>query len=118
MAEAALVMSWREPTRGREKAALDVWNESMQYYGRLQQGGKIESFDVVLLTPTGGDVGGFILLRGSAPQIDALRRDDEFLDLIARVQMIVEGLRITDAIVDEGLGQQITRFEKVIGQLG
>jgi hypothetical protein len=48
--------------------------------------------------------------------IDSLRRDDEYQDLLNRVNMVVDGLRLTDAIVDEGLAQQITRFDKVIGQ--
>jgi hypothetical protein len=109
-------MGWGTVARGRERAALDLFNESLQYYGRLQQEGKIESFDVVILTPTGGDAGGFILLRGTAQQIDSLRRDDEYQELLNRVNMIVDGLRLTDAIVDEGLAQQIPRFEKVIGQ--
>jgi hypothetical protein len=94
MAEAGLYLGWGTVVRGREKVALDV----------------------VLLNPTGGDAGGFILLRGSAQQIDSLRRDDEFQTLQNRVQLIVDGLRITDAIIDEGLAQQIPRFEKVIGQ--
>ena len=109
-------MGWGTVARGRERAALDVFNESLQYYARLQQEGKIESFDVAILNPTGGDAGGFILLRGTAQQIDSLRRDDEYQDLLNRVNMIVDGLRLTDAIIDEGLAQQITRFEKVIGQ--
>jgi hypothetical protein len=116
MAEAGLYLGWGTVARGREKAALGIFNESMQYYGRLQQEGKIESFDVAILNPTGGDAGGFILLRGTAQQIDSLRRDDEYQELLNRVQMIVDGLRITDAIVDEGIAQQITRFEKVVGQ--
>jgi hypothetical protein len=116
MAEAGLYLGWGTVVRGREKAAIDLFNESLQYYGRLQQEGKIESFDVALLTPTGGDVGGFILLRGTAQQIDSLRRDDEYQELQNRVQLIVDGLRITDAIVDEGLAQQIPRAEKAIGQ--
>jgi hypothetical protein len=48
----------------------DVWNEALRYYGRLQQDGKIERVDVVVLTSTGGEVGGFILVRGTAQQID------------------------------------------------
>jgi hypothetical protein len=117
MAEAGLYLGWGTVVRGRERVALDLFNESLQYYGRLQQEGKIESFDVAILTPTGGDNVGFIPLRGTAQQIDSLRRDDEFQELLNRVQMIVEGLRLTDAVVDEGLAQQITRFEKVIGQI-
>jgi hypothetical protein len=117
MAEAGLYIGWGAPTRGREKHALDVFSESMQYYGRLQQEGKLENVEVAILTPTGGDVGGFFLLRGTAQQVDSLRRDEEFQDLLNRVQMIADGLRITDAIVDEGIAQQISRFDKVVGQL-
>jgi hypothetical protein len=49
MAEAALFIGWGEVARGREKRALDVYNESLQYYGRLQQEGRIERFDVAVL---------------------------------------------------------------------
>jgi hypothetical protein len=115
MAEAALYQGWGMVVRGREKAALDLFNESLQYYGRLQKEGKIESFDVAVLNPTGGE-NGFILLRGSAKQIDALRRDDEYQELLNRVNLIVDGLRVADAFVDEGLAQQITRYQKTIKQ--
>ena len=63
MAEAALFIGWGEVARGREKRALDVYSDSLQYYGRLQQEGRIERFDVAVLNPTGGDLGGFIMLR-------------------------------------------------------
>src|ERR1700756_1311085 len=109
MAEAGLYIGWGTVVRGREKPALALFNEPRQYYGRLQQEGKIESFDVALLNPTGGDAGGFILLRGTAQQIDSLRRDDEYQELQNRVQLIVEGLRITAAITDEALAQPISR---------
>jgi hypothetical protein len=116
MAEAGLYIGWGTVARGREKTALNIFSESMQYYGRLQKDGKIESFDVAILNPTGGDAGGYILVRGTAAQIDSLRREDEYQELMNRVQLIVDGLRITDAIVDEGIAQQIARFEKVLGQ--
>ena len=37
MAEAGLYLGFGTAVRGREKAALDLFNESLQYYGRLQQ---------------------------------------------------------------------------------
>jgi hypothetical protein len=118
MAEAGLYIGWSAPARGREKAALELFNETLQYYGRLQQQGKIERFDVAVMTPTGGEAGGCILIRGTAQQIDSLRRDDEYTELMTRVQMHADGLRIADAYVDESLAAQITRFEKAVGQLG
>jgi hypothetical protein len=78
MAEAALCTVFGEPVPGREKQALNVYSETMQYWGRLQQEGKIERFDVTVLTPTGGDVTGFIVVRGTAEQIDSVRRTKEY----------------------------------------
>jgi hypothetical protein len=117
MAEAALFIGWGEVARGREKRALDVYSDSLQYYGRLQQEGRIERFDVAVLNPTGGDLGGFIMLRGTAEQIDSTRRSEEFQRLQSRVQLIVDGLRVTDAFVDEGLAQVMKQYEDVLSDL-
>jgi hypothetical protein len=117
MAEAALFIGWGEVARGRETRALDVYNDSLQYYGRLQQKGRIERFDVAVLNPTGGDLGGFIMLRGKAEQIDSTRRSEEFQRLQNRVQLIADGLRVTDAFVDEGLAQVMKQYADVLGDL-
>ena len=117
MAEAALFIGWGEVARGREKRALDVYNDTLQYYGRLQQEGRIEGFDVAVLSPTGGDLGGFIMLRGTAEQIDSTRRSEEFQRMQNRVQLIADGVRITDAFVDEGLAKVMTQYADVLGDL-
>ena len=49
MATGALVIGWGPPVRGREQKALQVFNESIQFYTRLQQQGTIESFEPVAL---------------------------------------------------------------------
>src|SRR5436305_5420986 len=77
MAEAALFMGWGMPARGREEAGIDVFNEAMVYWDGLKQEGKLEAIEVALLTPHGG-LGGFALLRGTAQQIDSMRRSEEF----------------------------------------
>jgi hypothetical protein len=64
MAGEPLFIGWGAVVRGREKQALKVFQESMEYYGKLQQDGRIEGFDVLLLAPHGGDLNGFVILRG------------------------------------------------------
>jgi hypothetical protein len=118
MAEAALCTVWGEPVPGREKQALDVYNEVVQYWARLQQEGKIERFDVTVLTPTGGDVTGFLLVRGTAEQIDSVRRTKEYQLLLSRVQLITTHLRIADAFVDEGLAQIMGQYQEVVEKVG
>src|SRR5437764_1460769 len=58
MADTGLFIGWGAPVRGREKKGLDVFNEAVQWYGQVQQDGRIESFEVALLDPHGGDPGG------------------------------------------------------------
>ncbi|HET7666176.1 MAG TPA: hypothetical protein VFK56_08915 [Mycobacterium sp.] len=118
MAEAALCTMFGDPVPGREKQALSVYNDTMQYWGRLQQEGKIERFDVTVVTPSGGDVTGFIVVRGTAEQIDSVRRTKEFQQLINRVQLVVSHLRVNDAYVDEGLVQIMGQYQEVVEQSG
>jgi hypothetical protein len=117
MAEMALFTGWGAPVRGREAKSLEVFNEALQFYGRAQENGRIESFEVVLLDPHGGDLYGFILARGSRGQISELRGDEEFQDLNTRANLIVERLGIVDAYTDDGLGPQVERFQRHVGEL-
>ena len=105
MAEAALCTVWGDPIPGREKQALNVYNEAMQYWAGLQQEGKIERFDVTVLAFSGGDVAGFIVVRGTAEQIDSGRLSKEFQQYIARGQLVASHLSVARAYVDEGLAQ-------------
>ncbi len=116
MAEAALFIGWGMAARGREKAGLEVFNESVQYWGRLQQEGQIERFDVAILMPHGG-LGGFALLRGTAQQIDSVRRSKEFRTLVDRVMLRVDQLELSDAWVDEGLAEVMGEYQDEVGKL-
>jgi hypothetical protein len=117
MAEAGLFVGWGAPVRGREAKSLDLLNEGVQYWGRLQETGRIESFELVLLYPHGGDLAGFALLRGSHEQLNEVGGDEEFLRLTTRAGLIVEGLGVVRAVLGEGLEQQIGLFQQAVGEL-
>jgi hypothetical protein len=59
MAEAGLFVGFGLPVRGRERQAVKVFGEALEYYARLQQQGEIDSFETVFLEPHGGDLNGF-----------------------------------------------------------
>jgi hypothetical protein len=118
MAEMGLFIGWGAPVRGREAKGLDVFNEGIEYWGRLQQEGQIESFEVVLLNPHGGDLYGFSLLRGSGEAIDRIRASDEFNRLVSRAGLVVDGLGIVSAALGESLGPQVERYRQALGELG
>jgi hypothetical protein len=117
MAEAGLFIGWGAPVRGREAKGLEVFNEAVGYWGRLEQEGRIESSEVVILFPHGGDLTGFSLLRGSHAQLNELGGDEEFLRITARAGLIVEGLGVVRASLGEGLGRQIGIYQQAVTEV-
>lgn len=118
MADDALFLGWGEVVRGRETKAVEVFNESIQYYGQLQQDGKIESFEPYFLAPHGGDLGGFVLLHGERAQLDEIVRSEEFERLQTRVSMIVDGSGTVPAFTGEALARGMGHFQEAAGDLG
>ena len=89
MADRVLCISWGAPVRGAEARAIGVFNDALGLLGRMQQEGRIEGFDVVLLAPN-AELDGYITIRGTADQINALREDEEFQRNTVRVWGLVE----------------------------
>jgi hypothetical protein len=116
MADRVLFMSWRTVARGREERALEVFNEALGLYGRMQQDGRIERFDVVLLEPN-GELGGYMELHGSSAQLAAVREADDFRRTIVDAQLAVEGMRLVDGATDAGLAREIQRYQEGIAAL-
>lgn len=117
MAEMGLFIGWGAPVRGREAKGIAVLNEAVAYAGRLEQEGRIESSEVVLLTPHGGDLYGFQLLRGSRESLDAIRAENEFQRITFRAGLIVEGFGVVPALLGEGLGEAIQLYQQQLGEL-
>lgn len=103
MADFGLFVGFGYPVRGRERQAVKVFNEAMEYYARLQQQGEIESFESVFLEPHGGDLNGFTLIRGDRDKLASIRTSDEFARLSIRADLIVEGF----GVIGAQLGEQI-----------
>lgn len=117
MADAGLFIGWGQVVRGREKRAVEVFNESIEYWGGLQSEGKIEDFEVVLLSPHGGDLAGFALLRGSAEQMAALRDDEEFALRVTRADLIIDNQGVVDAVLGEAIGSSMSIYQAEIDAL-
>jgi hypothetical protein len=118
MAGEALFIGWGQVVRGREKQALQVFQESMEYYGKLQQEGRIERFDVMLLSPHGGDLAGFVVLQGDRKAMAEVRFSDEFERLLIRAGAIIDGLGVIPAYGGEALAKQMAVFDEVAGEFG
>jgi hypothetical protein len=116
VADAALFIGFGEVVRGREKRALKNFNESMEYYTGLQNEGRIESFDVILLGPH-ARLSGFAVMRGTEQQLDAVRHSKDFRVQVARARLIVDDLVIAEAYAGEGLAQLLSEYQEAVNQL-
>jgi len=117
MAGEALFFGWGPVVRGREQKALQVFQEAIEYYGKLQQEGQIDSFDPVLIAPHGGDLGGFVLLRGERGKLDAVRSSEEFERLLVRAATVVDNVGAVNAVMGESLAQGMGRFQAASAEL-
>jgi len=117
MADAALFLGWGEVIAGREAIALAGFNESMAFYTAQQQNGTIESFEPVILWPHGGDLGGFILIRGEAAKLAALKQTAEFQRLNTRAQLFLHGLGVIDGYIGASLATMMATWGQASQEL-
>lgn len=113
--ETGLMMVWGQPVRGREKQANSQLRESVRYLKRLQQDGRIERFEWGGLAPPVEDLWGFMLLRGTPKQIDALRGTEEYARWVLRVSLVAERVRVFDATLDaDALARNMDFYDETI----
>jgi hypothetical protein len=113
MADRMLFIGWGAPVRGMEERGLEVFNDALGLLGRMQQDGRIESFDVALLEPN-GNLNGYVAVHGSGEQINALRDDEEFRRSTADALMIVDNLRHIAGYTNEGVARQMAIWQEAI----
>lgn len=93
-----------------------LFQRSLEYYGQLQTKGTIESFEPVILGRHGGDMNGYVLLRGEQDKLDKLRHDPDFLDLVLECGNLVDGFGVTEAYINGGLADIMMRWNKTISR--
>lgn len=117
MADRVLFIGWGANVPGREERGLEVFNEAMGMYGRMQQDGRLEKFDVCLLEPHGGGLSGCILLHGTDAQLRAIREDPEFQRNTIDASLIVSEFGVVDGYVNEGIAPQMAMYQEAIAKV-
>ena len=117
MANGALFIGWGTPIPGREKQAVEVFGQVMQYYERLRRDGEITSCQPVLLEPHGGDLEGFILIQGDQSRLNQLRLNPEFLHNITRAQLVAQNVGVVTGFVGEELNRMMSDYQSQAHEL-
>ncbi len=116
MADRMLFIGWGTPVRGREEHGLEVFNEAIGLYGRMQQEGRIEKFDVVLLGPNAG-LNGYMELYGSAEQLAAVRESEDYRRMLADASLVVDALRQIDGYANEAIAAQMAVYQESVARV-
>lgn len=117
MADSGIFIGFGQPARGREQQALQVFNEAMQHYGELAARGEIESVEAVFLEPHGGDLGGFILLRGTRERLGAVHRSEDFQRITTRASLVVDSIGVVMADLGDGIASGMARYQEAVADL-
>ena len=118
MGDYAHVTAYGSIRAGREKQALAVWADAIDFYEKAQANGLIESYDVMLFQPSGGALPtGLISMWGSEDQIDAVSRNEDRLALQIRAGLVVEDLVETRAMRGAAVLEGVGRFQQAVDSL-
>ncbi len=104
MATACLFIGFNRPAPGHEgEANRHLVEEVVPQIEKFQKAGWFESHDVVGLTPHGGDLNFFLLLRGERAKLDELRRTDEFERFSMRLNRMFTGYGVIPGVTGDGI---------------
>jgi hypothetical protein len=117
MADRVLFLTWGAPVAGREERSVEVFNDAVGYYGRLQQEGRIERFDVALFGAN-ARTNGYMVLHGSHEQLDAVEEDTEFRDILAAAALVVSDLDVSEGVTDAGIAAEMERYQAQVARVG
>lgn len=111
MAKSAIFIGWHRPIPGRETVCFHIFKEFFSYMTKAQEAGKIDSFEPAILHPHGGDLGGFVFIRGDKAGLNAIQDTEEWRKFEIEGNMNVLGLGIVEANVGIEFQARMTRFE-------
>lgn len=111
----ALFMGWNAPKTGRERQAGELFGVVLDYLGREQKKGTIDSVEPLLLSVHGGDLNGFFLIRGDGEKLSALRESDEFMKVVMQAGFCLDGFGVIPAYQGEALNELMGKWTQMVG---
>ena len=117
MAGHGIFIGWGEIVVGRERQSRQVFGEALAYMAEQQQAGNIESHEVVLLSAHGGDLQGFMLMRGDRDKLHAVVNTPAWQRLVTRAGYIVHDFGVVPTLLDDEAVGWVEGMEQVTADL-
>jgi hypothetical protein len=113
----AIFVGWNRAVGGREKKAIEHFGEFIGWLGIQMGQGKIDSFEPVIIDSHGGDLNGFVLIKGKPDKLAAFVQSEEWLNHVVRGQIHMDRLGVVTARVGDEVPKMMQRFGKHIANI-
>ena len=102
-----LLFGWNRSVPGRQKVSAAHFQEFLAYLGGLAARREIQSFEPIFLDAHGGDLNGFVLIKGDPAKLDAIMGSDEWITHITRALLHLEGAGAVRGVAGDGITQRM-----------
>ena len=110
----ALIIGWNKAVVGREAQAQELFQSSLAFWGKQAKQGNIESFEPVFFQSHGGDMNGFIFIKGDPQKLDAIQHTDDYINLVLQAGLCLEGSGFIRGYHGQRLMDMMQRWGKLI----
>jgi hypothetical protein len=114
MSTSVILFGWNRSIPGREKVSAGHFDEFVKYLGGLQQKGAIQTFEVLFLDAHGGDLNGFVLIRGEVGKLDTLVSTTEWITHITRAALHLEGSGVIRGVTGDEIMNRMAIWTSAI----
>lgn len=112
-----LFVGYDRPVTGRETAASDLIDAGFRFLDGQKAGGKIRDYEAISLTPHGGGLSGFLLIRGTRQALDALRASSEFDEFVVKAHMTMTGVSVVTGLSGDLVkGRRLERIKTLAAE--
>lgn len=116
--DTGLLIRWGSVVSGREEQALALFDETVNYYARLLEAGKLTSFEPFMYeTADFEKEQGFFLIKGPVAEIFSMIDSDAYKDLLAKAGLVLHHLTVNLLTVGDAVLGEIDRFNKARSEL-
>lgn len=113
-----VLVGWNNAVAGREHDSAQHFDDFTAYLGGLQRRGTIQSFEIVLLDAHGGDLNGFILVKGQPARLDALLSTHDWIVHTTRASLHLSGFGVVRGVAGDGVPERISLWKKLLPDSG
>jgi len=117
--DVGLMIRYGKLVPGREHQAMDLFQETLAYFGQKLERSEISYFEpFFLMTSDQEEELGFFIIKGDMSAIASLADEEAFKVLLEKARVLAAHVHMDWLQVGESAGEQVERSLKVFAELG